>query len=260
MAIGRRDRGPGSGSRACGRWRGRRNRSRPEHRADPELADEVERHLGDAEQNSSIQDEARNEEQRDGRSSRTRPRACGRSCAAAASRARRRRSPPRRWPQSPSQRSGPRACRGRGSPRRRIPPPARSRWFPVPSEIAAASAGWISCQPAVSPPSNRIRTSPIVPSVRVSSASSNSTPPIPSDPTSMPSPEQHQAGHSHPFGKQRGADQQQRPGDEDQLGVAHQARPASGRALVGGRQLEFDLLARSRRRSVGHPQVGLAVQ
>ncbi len=58
----------------------------------------------------------------------------------------------------------------------------------VPSEIAVASTGRISFQPAVSPPSNRIRTRPIVPRVRVSSASSNSTPPIPSEPTSIPSP------------------------------------------------------------------------
>ena len=55
------------------------------------------------------------------------------------------------------------------------------------SEIAVPITGRISPHPAESPPSNRISTSPIVPSVLVNSASSNSTPPGPSDPTSIPS-------------------------------------------------------------------------
>ena len=58
----------------------------------------------------------------------------------------------------------------------------------VASEAAVPSTGRISDQPAVSPPSKRIRTRAIVPSVRASSASSNSIPPIPSEPASMPRP------------------------------------------------------------------------
>ena len=58
----------------------------------------------------------------------------------------------------------------------------------VASDTAVPSTGRICGQPAVSPPSKRIRTRPIVPRVRVSSASVNSTPPIPSEPISIPSP------------------------------------------------------------------------
>ncbi len=58
----------------------------------------------------------------------------------------------------------------------------------VASEAAVPSTGRISDQPAVSPPSKRIRIRAIVPSVRASSASSNSMPPIPSEPASMPRP------------------------------------------------------------------------
>ena len=61
----------------------------------------------------------------------------------------------------------------------------------VASEIAVPSTGLISLQPAVSPPSNRIRIRPIVPRVRVSSVSDtppNSTPPMPSEPITMPRP------------------------------------------------------------------------
>src|SRR3954470_24648680 len=58
----------------------------------------------------------------------------------------------------------------------------------VASETAVPSTGRISRQPAERPPSKMIRTRAIVPSVRASSASSNSIPPIPSEPASMPSP------------------------------------------------------------------------
>ena len=58
----------------------------------------------------------------------------------------------------------------------------------VASEAAVPSTGRISDQPAVSPPSKRISTSAIVPSVRASSVSLNSIPPIPSEPASIPSP------------------------------------------------------------------------
>ena len=58
----------------------------------------------------------------------------------------------------------------------------------IASEIAVPSTGRISRHPAVSPPSKRISTRPIVPSVRVSSTSSNSTPIGPSLPTSIPRP------------------------------------------------------------------------
>jgi hypothetical protein len=56
----------------------------------------------------------------------------------------------------------------------------------VASEAAVPSTGRISGQPALSPPSKRIRTRAIVPSVRASSASSNLIPPIPSEPATMP--------------------------------------------------------------------------
>ena len=55
-------------------------------------------------------------------------------------------------------------------------------------EAAVPSTGRISDQPAVRPPSKRIRTRAIVPRVRASSTSSNSIPPMPSEPASMPSP------------------------------------------------------------------------
>ena len=58
----------------------------------------------------------------------------------------------------------------------------------VASDAAVPSTGRISDQPAVRPPSKRIRTRAIVPSVRASSASLNSIPPIPSEPASIPSP------------------------------------------------------------------------
>ena len=55
-------------------------------------------------------------------------------------------------------------------------------------EAAVPSTGRISPQPAVRPPSKRIRTRAIVPRVRASSTLSNSIPPIPSEPASMPRP------------------------------------------------------------------------
>ena len=56
------------------------------------------------------------------------------------------------------------------------------------SPIAGRSTGRISPQPAVSPPSNRIRASAITPIVSASSKSSNAISPIPSEPIAMPSP------------------------------------------------------------------------
>ena len=58
----------------------------------------------------------------------------------------------------------------------------------VASDAAVPSTGRISGQPAVSPPSKRIRIRAIVPSVRASFTSANSIPPIPSEPASMPRP------------------------------------------------------------------------
>jgi hypothetical protein len=57
----------------------------------------------------------------------------------------------------------------------------------VANEAAVPSTGRISDQPAVSPPSKRIRISAIVPSVRASSMLENSMPPIPSEPATIPS-------------------------------------------------------------------------
>ncbi len=57
----------------------------------------------------------------------------------------------------------------------------------VASEAAVPSTGRISRQPEVSPPSKRIITRAIVPSVRASSALSNSIPPSPCEPASIPS-------------------------------------------------------------------------
>ena len=109
-------------------------------------------------------------------------------------------------------------------PVRREPGDARrSATVPtVASEAAVPSTGRISDQPAVSPPSKRIRTRAIVPRVRASSASSNSIPPIPSEPASIPRPRK----SSSPGIRTRSASSaptmpaaSRRAGDQDQLGV-----------------------------------------
>ena len=92
----------------------------------------------------------------------------------------------------------------------------------VASEAAVPSTGRISGQPEVMPPSKRIRTSAIVPSVRASSSLAKSIPPIPSEPASIPSAEEEQQpGDADAVGEQRPGDArgQQDTGDQDQLGV-----------------------------------------
>ncbi len=69
--------------------------------------------------------------------------------------------------------------------------PASSAVASVPtvaSDAAVPSTGRISDQPEVIPPSKRINTSAIVPSVRARSAFEKSIPPTPSEPASIPSP------------------------------------------------------------------------
>src|SRR5829696_6221760 len=124
--------------------------------------------------------------------------------------------------------------------------PARSAVTIVPteaSEIAVPRTGLISPQPAVRPPSKRIRTSPIVPSVRVSSASVNSIPPNPSEPTSIPS-----------------ARKSRRPGTRTRSATLAAASPAASSrpptrirsasvtsgGLVGHRDPRLDLVRRAR--------------
>ena len=129
----------------------------------------------------------------------------------------------------------------------------------VASETAVPSTGRICGQPAVSPPSKRISTRPIVPRVRVSSAS------VELDPADALGADQHpeaeeeqQAGHPDAVGDlgRREPDGEQEPGDEDQLGVGHRGdRTRFSAGLVGQRELGLDLLAglspRRRRRARG---------
>ena len=132
----------------------------------------------------------------------------------------------------------------------------------VASETAVPSTGRISVQPALRPPSNRIRTRPMVPSVRVSSASSNSTPPMPSEPASIPRPRN-----------------SSRPGTRTRSATFAAASPIASSSpairisswsgiapptvlarLVGQRQPRLDLLRRARRELVPGSGAGIGVR